>query len=144
MSAFQRFSVQSVAVAVVLDGERTLVGRRRRGSHLEGMLEFPGGKVVRGESPEAAAVRELREETGLVARVERCLRVQQYDYGDRVVRLHFMLCRIVEGELDEATGFTWQAVADLDPCEFPAANATLLQWLQSGDRSLTRPEDCGD
>nr|WSX75851.1 methyltransferase, FxLD system [Streptomyces sp. NBC_00899] len=54
------------ALAVVTDAAgRVLLGRSRRG-----MWELPGGKNTGAESFEAAAVRELTEETGLIAAVE--------------------------------------------------------------------------
>ncbi|MGW4160966.1 bifunctional class I SAM-dependent methyltransferase/NUDIX hydrolase [Streptomyces sp. NPDC004788] len=56
----------TAACAVVTDKSgRVLLGSSRRGH-----LELPGGQTDGSESFEAAAVRELREETGLVARVE--------------------------------------------------------------------------
>lgn len=49
-------------------GPEVLLGRKRRGLG-EGKVVAPGGKVEPGESPAAAAVRELAEETGLRAEV---------------------------------------------------------------------------
>jgi 8-oxo-dGTP diphosphatase len=55
-----------VAVALIdLDG-RVLVQRRPAGKMLAGLWEFPGGKIEPGETPEAALVRELAEELGIV------------------------------------------------------------------------------
>jgi 8-oxo-dGTP diphosphatase len=61
-----------VGAAVVRDG-RVLACRRTAPPAAAGRWEFPGGKVEPGESPEAAVVRELREEFGVEASVTRWL-----------------------------------------------------------------------
>jgi len=48
---------------------RILLARRVKGRELAGLWEFPGGKVESGETPQAALVRELREELGIEAEV---------------------------------------------------------------------------
>jgi protein-L-isoaspartate(D-aspartate) O-methyltransferase len=54
------------AAAVATDASgRVLLGRSTRG-----MWELPGGRIDTGESAPAAAVRELKEESGLAARAE--------------------------------------------------------------------------
>lgn len=59
-------------VPVLPDGRILLIRQWRYGSE-SFQLEFPGGLVDPGESPAAAARRELREETGYQARDWRCL-----------------------------------------------------------------------
>jgi 8-oxo-dGTP diphosphatase len=56
----------TVACAVLVDADgRILVTDRPPGKDMAGLWEFPGGKVEHLESPEAALVRELREELGI-------------------------------------------------------------------------------
>ncbi|MFF3329020.1 (deoxy)nucleoside triphosphate pyrophosphohydrolase [Streptomyces sp. NPDC002888] len=56
-----------VVGAALLDGGRLLAARRSAPPELAGRWELPGGKVEPGETPEAALVRELREELGVTA-----------------------------------------------------------------------------
>lgn len=55
-----------VVCAVLVDADgRVLVTERPAGKDMAGLWEFPGGKIEPFESPEAALVRELREELGI-------------------------------------------------------------------------------
>ncbi|KUO11782.1 (deoxy)nucleoside triphosphate pyrophosphohydrolase [Streptomyces sp. DSM 15324] len=54
-----------VVGAALLDAGRLLAARRSAPPELAGRWELPGGKVEPGERPEAALVRELREELGI-------------------------------------------------------------------------------
>ncbi|MFG2193060.1 (deoxy)nucleoside triphosphate pyrophosphohydrolase [Streptomyces sp. NPDC048639] len=54
-----------VVGGAVLDGGRLLAARRSAPPELAGRWELPGGKLEPGETPEAALVRELREELGV-------------------------------------------------------------------------------
>jgi 8-oxo-dGTP diphosphatase len=58
-----------VVGAALIDGGRLLAARRSAPPELAGRWELPGGKVEPGETPEAALVRELREELGVTAEV---------------------------------------------------------------------------
>jgi 8-oxo-dGTP pyrophosphatase MutT (NUDIX family) len=86
---------------VVLRGNELLVitpaGRRVTG--------LPKGGMEAGETPEQTAAREVREETGVVATVQRPLGDVRYTYrrGGRRVRktVHFYLCAYVEGSTDD-------------------------------------------
>lgn len=61
--------LQIAGVATIIDGG-ALYLKRLMGTSMGGCLNSPGGKQVGGESPVQNAARELREETGIIAREE--------------------------------------------------------------------------
>lgn len=55
-----------VAACALVDRDgRVLLARRPQGKPMAGLWEFPGGKLVEGETPEQALIRELKEELGI-------------------------------------------------------------------------------
>lgn len=109
-----------------------LVAKRADGQHLPDTWEFPGGKVEDGEEPDDAALRELREETGLTAGSTEPLLVFVHDYPDRRLRFHAFLVKDAKGEVATDGGRTWAFVApsSLDALEMPEANRAILRALR--------------
>lgn len=120
-----------IGIAVVEQEGWYLVGTRPEGAPLAGYAEFPGGKCEPGESPEECAVRECREETGLLVRGERLLLRQAHCYAHGAVDLSFWLCRPVEPVVLTAgcRGFRWCPAIELSALRFPEGNASVVQLL---------------
>jgi 8-oxo-dGTP diphosphatase len=121
-----------IAIAVVEQNGRFLIGQRPPGVALAGLWEFPGGKIESGESAEAAAVRECWEETGLA--VEPLFRYpeREHAYAHDRVQLIFVACRTISGALDSPREpFRWVERAKLGEYEFPAANVEILTNLSA-------------
>ncbi|NLI78527.1 MAG: (deoxy)nucleoside triphosphate pyrophosphohydrolase [Candidatus Riflebacteria bacterium] len=83
-----------VAAAVIIRGGEVLLARRV-GGYLDGLWEFPGGKMEPGESAPAAAEREILEELHLHVRARARVLVLEHDYPDKRIRLHFVTCSLL-------------------------------------------------
>lgn len=125
----------SAAVLTQPDG-RVLLAQRPPGKVYAGYWEFPGGKVEPGESLEAALVRELHEELGIV--VTRACRwiTRVFEYPHAIVRLNFFRVFDWQGEPHPHEGqvFSWQQpdaveVTPLLPANFPILKALSLPPL---------------
>lgn len=126
-----RRQAEQVAVVILTVGNKVYVQPRREKGLLEGLLEFPGGKINDRESPKGAAVRELAEETGLQTAPSRLqlVSVQKYDYGDRNLNLHFFLCGL--GSMPDKGPGRWISITELSADQVPAANRDILKWLKN-------------
>ncbi len=123
--------VVEVVAAVIERGGRILIARRRVGSHLGGLWEFPGGKRQAGETPEAALVREIREELDAVVTVGELVEDVEWAYPEKVVRLRFFRCALEdEPRAAEGQEIAWVAPADLGRYEFPPADGGLVARLR--------------
>jgi mutator protein MutT len=124
-----------VAAALIQDAEgRYLVTQRRRGSHLEGLWEFPGGKRDAGEELPACLARELREELGAHFTVGDKVDTIRWDYPDRTIVLHFYRCQLASGTIEpqESQAMAWVAPSDLSRYDFPPADRKLIVRLATG------------
>jgi len=83
-----------VAAIIERDGQILIAQRKNLGYHPL-KWEFPGGKVEPGETPEAALIRELHEELGIAARVDRELLRYEYEYSGRS-RILLIFYRVVD------------------------------------------------
>jgi 8-oxo-dGTP diphosphatase len=120
-----------VAIAVVVQRESALVGCRTH-PPFQGYSEFPGGKVRPGETPERAAVREVREECGIEIEIECLLCTRRTSAGDGDLELRFFLCRPRgDTELAPARSFRWVSLCDLGDLVFPPANEEVVAMLRS-------------
>jgi mutator protein MutT len=114
---------------VVLRGDDVLVitpaGRSVTG--------LPKGGMEAGETPEQAAAREVREETGVVAAVREPLGDVRYTYrrGGRRVRktVHFFLCDYVEGSTDDHDN-------EVDEARWIAISGAREALTYPGERAL--------
>jgi 8-oxo-dGTP diphosphatase len=75
--------VTTVVAAIIQRHGRILIGQRKDLGHHPLKWEFPGGKVEPGETPDAALIRELQEELGIHARIDRELMRYEYQYPGR-------------------------------------------------------------
>jgi 8-oxo-dGTP diphosphatase len=119
-----------VVAALVRDGARVLVSRRRADQPMPLLWEFPGGKVEPGEDPVVALAREVREELGCAVRVGRIHEVvfHAYDAFDLVMLVY--ACEIVEGapRAVQVAEVAWVEAArlpelELLPADYPLARA---------------------
>ena len=85
--------------AAVLHKDGTFLGTQRGYGEFEGGWEFPGGKIEEGESPQAALLRELKEELGIDAIVEQFLMTVECNYPQFHLMMHCYLCSIAEGKI---------------------------------------------
>ena len=125
-----------VAAVIERSDRRLLIGQRRRNDTSALKWEFPGGKVERGETPEAALARELKEELG--ASLNKCVPigrvVHKYAETPHELEILFFAAAIADGELKPRSfeQIAWVLPKELGDYDFLAANAGLLANLATG------------
>ena len=121
-----------VAAGIVIERGRVLVSRRKQGSHLAGLWEFPGGKVEAGEDPRGGLRRELEEELGIRTRIGEIVDVafHRYEDADKSVLLLFFEAFREEGSPEptaiDVAEVAWRGPDGLTSAAFPPADVAVL------------------
>ena len=120
-----------VAAAIILDEGKIFATQRRYGEFAGGW-EFPGGKLEPGESAEAAVVREIKEELGVVVEPLELFDTVEYDYPNFHLSMDCFICQIKEGrlELREHSAAKWLTKETLDSVNLLEADQGLVEKLK--------------
>jgi 8-oxo-dGTP diphosphatase len=125
-----------VAAVIERADRRLLIGQRRRNDTSPLKWEFPGGKVEKNETPEAALARELREELGV--QLLRCAPIgkveHKYANVGEMLEILFYAATIKEGEVSPRSfeRIAWVLPKELGDYDFLAANSLLIANLATG------------
>ncbi|MEH6404466.1 MAG: 8-oxo-dGTP diphosphatase MutT [Sneathiella sp.] len=123
-----------VAVALVDDDNRVLIAQRPEGKSMAGLWEFPGGKVETGETPEAALIRELKEELNIDITAA-CLApftFASHTYEKFHLLMPLYVCRRWSGTPHPNEGQTlkWVRANKLKDHDMPPADIPLVAMLR--------------
>ncbi len=126
----------TVVAAALFDADgRVLLAQRPEGKSLAGLWEFPGGKIDAGETPEAALIRELREELG----IELCtncfapLSFVSHAYEQFHLLMLLYVANRWEGILESREGqnLCWKRPRELRAMPMPPADIPLIPALEA-------------
>lgn len=121
-----------IVVGVITRDNDVLIAKRPHYKDQGGLWEFPGGKIERGESEQAALRRELLEELEIEITRSRPWMQIEHEYEDKKVLLNVYHCDQFSGTPIGAEGqeVIWATISDLDLYPFPAANEAIIKKLK--------------
>lgn len=123
-----------VVAAVIQRKDLYLLAQRPPGKALAGKWEFPGGKVEAGETPEAALVREIREELGCEISVSSALPRFIHHYPTLSIDMIPLLATLGEKSPEphphEHTALSWVSLEQLGEHDLAEADLPILEALR--------------
>ena len=127
-------SPTAVVAGIIKHNGKYLITKRFKKSHLGGMWEFPGGKIMTGESDQTALKREFKEEVGIDCNVGDLVYETTYHYPDISINIKFYDCELLSGTPKpiECAEVKWIRRSELSQYEFPPSDIKLIEMLSIG------------
>ena len=129
-----------VVAAIIRNDDRIFATQRGYGEWKD-WWEFPGGKIEAGEAPEAALVREIREELSAEITIDRLFHTVEWDYPTFHLVMDCYLCTLVGKalHLNEHEAARWLRANELHNVNWLPADHQLLPLIER--ELLTASED---
>ncbi len=129
-----------VVAAVIRDQNRIFATQRGYGDQ-KGGWEFPGGKMEKGETPQEALIREIKEELDTEIEVGELIETVEYDYPKFHLKMHCFFCSVKQGNLvlKEHEAAKWLTLETLDSVDWLPADLSLIEKIRE---SLKPSQSC--
>lgn len=117
-------------VCAIIERNGGFLAAKRAAHQTNGLLwEFPGGKVMEGETAECALVRELREELGIEVRIVKRLPTSFHEYPWISIDLVPFICSLTSGEPQphEHAELRWIDKKESSALEWAPADVPVLE-----------------
>ena len=119
-----------VVAAIIRKGDKVFATQRGYGDWKD-WWEFPGGKMEPGETPEAALMREIREELGTEISIDSFLHTVEWDYPAFHLTMHCFMCSLKAEalHLNEHEAARWLGAEDIRSVRWLPADEGLLPLI---------------
>lgn len=123
--------MKEVTAAIIEKNNKILIAKRARGHQLEGMWEFPGGKIEEGETPEQCLRRELVEEFNITTEIGTFYAESLYEYETGAIKLLAYKTKWIDGDfkLTVHSDIKWVDVDELGKFEFAPADISIVERI---------------
>ena len=123
--------VAAIIKATNENGEPIIFATQRGYGDFKGGWEFPGGKIEEGETPQAALVREIKEELETDITVSELIDTVEFDYPTFHLSMDCFWAEIVLGDLvlTEHEAAKWLTKDELGSVEWLPADITLIEAI---------------
>lgn len=110
-----------------------LIARRKPELNNAGKWEFPGGKLLVGESPDDCLKREIKEEMGIDIAVKSPFHLVNFSYEEKAILLIGYFCEFLGGQwkLLDHDQVLWVERENLVEYDFSAADIPIVRKLQN-------------
>ena len=120
-------------VAAVISKDDEVFATQRGYGEFKGWWEFPGGKIERGECPQEALIREIREELDAEISVGDLLETVEWDYPNFHLTMHCFVCSLTSESmhLNEHEAAAWLTKETLHSVKWLPADEGILAKIDN-------------
>ena len=121
-------TIREAVRCFLVKDNKVVVIKYKSGNIKEGYYDIPGGKIEKGETPEEAAIREMKEETGIKVKKLKSKGKMIIEYPKRIFNLTIFFSDECEGEPQEFEENTseWIDIEELLKKEKRLSNIMIL------------------
>lgn len=121
----------NIAVGIIQKNDKILITKRKERGLLGGLWEFPGGKIINGETSKECIVREIKEEIGIIVLPTKFVSQIKHQYSHFSIVIDAYFCNFISGQPTpiECDDIKWINKKEVSRFPFPKANHKLFKFL---------------